>query len=194
MKVLNAARIASEWHAKQRRKGAAAEPYVNHLIEVADLVAAVGAAEDIVCAALLHDAIEDQDVSAAMIADRFGPYVASLVCEVTDDKALPKAERKAAQIAAAPHLSPGAKLIKLADKISNVRSIASSPPADWPLQRRLDYIEFCCRVVAGLRGANAVLEETFDLDARAAWEASRSEIGSMSAASRGLDSVSGATG
>jgi (p)ppGpp synthase/HD superfamily hydrolase len=183
MKVLKAARIASEWHATQRRKGAAAEPYVNHLIEVADLVAAVGAAEDIICAALLHDAIEDQGVSAAMIADRFGPYVASLVCEVTDDKALPKAERKAAQIAAAPHLSPGAKLIKLADKISNVRSIVSSPPVDWPLHRRLDYIEFCCRVVAGLRGANVLLEETFDLDAKAAWEASQCEAGNMSAAS-----------
>lgn len=183
MKILKAARIASEWHARQRRKGAAAEPYVNHLIEVADLVAAVGAAEDIICAALLHDAIEDQGISAAMIADRFGPYVASLVCEVTDDKTLPKAERKAAQIIAAPNLSPGAKLIKLADKISNVRSIASSPPVDWPPQRRLDYIEFCCRVVAGLRGANALLEETFDLDAKAALEASQCEAGTMKAAS-----------
>jgi (p)ppGpp synthase/HD superfamily hydrolase len=144
VKILKAARTVSQWHATQRRKGADTEPYVNHLIEVADLVAAVGAPDDIICAALLHDAIEDQGISAAMIADRFGPYVASLVCEVTDDKALPKAERKAAQIAAAPNLSPGAKLIKLADKISNVRSIASSPPADSPLQRRLDYIEFCC--------------------------------------------------
>ncbi len=183
MKILNAARIASQWHASQRRKGAAQEPYINHLIEVAELVATVGAPEDVVCAALLHDAIEDQGISALMIADRFGPYVASLVCEVTDDKMLPKAERKAAQIIAAPNLSPGAKLIKLADKISNVRSIAFSPPVDWPRQRRLDYIEFCCRVVAGLRGANALLEGTFDLDAKAAWEVSRGEIGSMSAAS-----------
>jgi (p)ppGpp synthase/HD superfamily hydrolase len=183
MKVLKAARIASEWHATQRRKGAAAEPYVNHLIEVADLVAAVGAAEDIICAALLHDAIEDQGVSAAMIADRFGHCVASLVCEVTDDKALPKAERKAAQIAAAPHLSPGAKLIKLADKISNVRSVAASPPADWSPRRRDDYVEFCCLVVAGLRGANTALEDMFDEAVRSARMVSPPEVASESVAS-----------
>jgi (p)ppGpp synthase/HD superfamily hydrolase len=183
MKILKAARAVSQWHVQQRRKGAAGEPYVNHLIEVADLVAAAGASEDVICAALLHDAIEDQGITAATIADLFGADVAAMVCEVTDDKSLPKAERKALQIAHAPHLSPGAKLIKLADKISNVRSIVSSPPVDWPLHRRLDYIEFCCRVVAGLRGANVLLEETFDLDAKAAWEASQCEAGNMSAAS-----------
>ena len=162
MKVLNAARMASQWHVKQRRKGAAGEPYVNHLIEVADLVAGVGAHEDIICAALLHDAIEDQRISAETIAGLFGPDVAAMVCEVTDDKMLPQAERKAAQIAAAPNLSPGAKLIKLADKISNVRSVAASPPVDWPQQRQDEYVEFCCKVVAGLRGANRLLEILFD--------------------------------
>jgi (p)ppGpp synthase/HD superfamily hydrolase len=168
MKIMKAARAASLWHVKQRRKGAAGEPYVNHLIEVADLVAAAGASEDVICAALLHDAIEDQGVTAAEIANLFGPNVAALVCEVTDDKTLPKAERKALQIAHAPGLSLGAKLVKLADKISNVRSIASSPPADWPLDRRMAYVEFCCNVVAGLRGINAALEETFDGEAKTA--------------------------
>jgi guanosine-3',5'-bis(diphosphate) 3'-pyrophosphohydrolase len=171
MKVMKAAHAASVWHVEQRRKGAAAEPYVNHLIEVADLVAAAGADEDVVCAALLHDAIEDQDITAAQIADLFGADVAALVCEVTDDKKLPKAERKALQIAHAPHLSPGAKLIKLADKISNVRSVASSPPAGWPLERRLDYIEWCCKVVVGLRGIDAALEKTFESEVQAAREA-----------------------
>src|SRR6516164_4325972 len=80
MKILYAARTASQWHAKQRRKGAAQEPYVNHLIEVADLVAAAGASEDVICAALLHDAIEDQGITAAEIASLFGPDVAAMVC------------------------------------------------------------------------------------------------------------------
>lgn len=168
MKIMKAARAASLWHVKQRRKGAAAEPYLNHLIEVAELVAAAGASEDVICAALLHDAIEDQGVTAAEIADLFGPHVAALVSELTDDKTLPKAERKALQVAHAPHLSQGAKLVKLADKISNVRSVASSPPADWPLERRLAYVEWCCHVVAGLRGINAALEKTFDSEAKTA--------------------------
>jgi len=74
----------------------------------------------------------------------------------------------------APSLSPGAKLIRLADKISNARSLGVSPPADWPAQRRLEYIEFCSKVVAGLRGTNAMLETLFDEAAAAAIEANRS--------------------
>jgi (p)ppGpp synthase/HD superfamily hydrolase len=183
VKIMKAVRAASMWHVKQRRKGAAGEPYVNHLIEVADLVAAAGASEDVICAALLHDAIEDQGVTAAEIAGLFGPAVAAMVCEVTDDKSLPKAERKALQIVHAPSLSPGAKLIKLADKISNVRSVATSPPADWPPERRMDYIEWCCKVVAGLRGIDHVLEKTFDSEAQAARQANRGGGQGLSAAS-----------
>src|SRR5258706_13929345 len=160
--ILRAASLASRWHAKQRRKGADQDPYINHVIEVAALVSAAGAGDDVICAALLHDAIEDQGITAAMIAELFGPSVAALVVEVTEDKTLPKAERKAIQITVAPNLSPGAKLIRLADKISNVRSVASSPPIDWSRQRRLDYIVFCRKVVAGLRGADAALEDMFD--------------------------------
>jgi GTP diphosphokinase / guanosine-3',5'-bis(diphosphate) 3'-diphosphatase len=183
VKILNAARKASQWHVEQRRKGAAGEPYVNHLIEVADLVATAGAHEDAICAALLHDAIEDQGITATQIAGLFGPDVAALVCEVTDDKTLLKAERKAAQIAHAPNLSPGAKLIKLADKISNVRSVALSPPVDWPQQRRDEYVEWCCRVVAGLRGANAALENLFDEEVQSARASGRREAEPESAAS-----------
>lgn len=166
--ILRAASLASQWHAKQRRKGADQEPYINHLIEVAALVSAAGAGADVICAALLHDAIEDQDISAAKITHLFGPHVAALVVEVSEDKALPKAERKAIQIAVASNLSPGAKLIRLADKISNVRSVAMSPPVEWSTERRLDYIVFCRKVVTGLRGTNAMLEEMFDETAQAA--------------------------
>ncbi len=123
-----------------------------------------------ICAALLHDAIEDQGISAAMIAGLFGPSVATMVVEVTDDKALPKTERKVIQIAVAPNLSPGAKLIRLADKISNVRSVAASPPVDWSQERCIDYIVFCRKVVAGLRGVDAALEGMFDQAADAAHE------------------------
>ena len=183
VKIMNAARVASQWHVGQRRKGAAAEPYVNHLIEVADLVAAAGGREDAICAALLHDAIEDQNITAATIAGLFGPDVAAMVCEVTDDKALPKAERKARQILAAPNLSPGAKLIKLADKISNVRSVMASPPVDWPKARRDDYVNWCCQVVAGLRGASVALEDLFDEAVQSARSASRAEVETAGAAS-----------
>lgn len=168
MKILTALRCASEWHVDQRRKGAAREPYVNHLIEVADLVASAGASDDVICAAVLHDVIEDQDVTASTIAAMFGAGVAALVLEVTDDASLAKAERKARQIAVAPLLSPGARLIRLADKISNVRSIASSPPVGWPPARLLEYVAFCSRVVAGLRGTDAALEKTFDDEVRTA--------------------------
>jgi (p)ppGpp synthase/HD superfamily hydrolase len=171
VKILKAAHQAAEWHASQRRKGAAQEPYLNHLIEVAHLVATVGAPEDVICAALLHDAIEDQKISAETIAGLFGAAVAAMVLEVTDDKNLPQAERKAAQIAHAPHLSPGAKLIKLADKISNLNSLKSSPPADWPTERRLSYVDWCRKVVAGLSGANVALEEMFESAAEAAGRA-----------------------
>jgi (p)ppGpp synthase/HD superfamily hydrolase len=113
-------------HVEQRRKGEAKEPYVNHLPEVATLVASAGASED-VCAALLHDAIEDQKIPAKVIERLFGATVARLVCEVTDDKAKSKEERKELQITHAPTLSLGAKLNKLGDKISNLNSLASSP-------------------------------------------------------------------
>src|SRR5215467_1919553 len=106
LKILQAAHLASQWHTKQRRKGADREPYVNHLIEVAHLVASAGADDDVICAALLHDAIEDQQITATRISREFGANVAALVCELTDNKSLPKAERKAIEIAVAPASAP----------------------------------------------------------------------------------------
>jgi (p)ppGpp synthase/HD superfamily hydrolase len=157
----------------QRRKGAAQEPYVNHLLEVASLVAEATQGEDpdLVIAALLHDAIEDQEVPSELIAGEFGANVAALVGEVTDDKRLDKAERKRLQIEKAPKKSKPAKIIKLADKTSNLRAIAFSPSPDWSVKRRLDYIAWAKAVVAGLRGASPWLEQQFDL---AADEAERS--------------------
>lgn len=96
------------------------------------------------------------------MTELFGEKVSGYVLEVTDDKSLPKAERKQLQIEHAPHLSTGAKTIKLGDKISNITDILNSPPADWDLQRKREYVEWGERVVAGLRGANENLEKHFD--------------------------------
>ena len=127
-----------------------------------------GTDPNLVVAALLHDAIEDQGVTSEMLASEFGEQVAKIVMEVSDDKTLPKDERKRRQIEAAPKKSREAKLIKLADKTSNLRTIASSPAADWSVKRRLEYIEWAKSVVAGLRGTSPWLEQQFDEAAAAA--------------------------
>ena len=162
--ALRAADMAARWHVHQRRKGIAQEPYINHLLEVASLVteATGGTDPNVVNAALLHDAIEDQGVTSDVLVGEFGQHVADIVMEVTDDKTLPKDERKRKQIEGAPKKSHGAKLIKLADKTSNLRTVASSPAADWSVERRLEYIEWSKSVVTGLRGTSPWLERQFD--------------------------------
>ena len=157
--------FAARKHVHQRRKGELAEPYVNHLSDVARLLAEATKGEDItvVIAGLLHDTIEDTDTTFEELAKEFGPEVAELVSEVTDDKALPKAERKRLQIETAPHKSRRARMIKLADKASNLHSMIMSPPKDWSLERRRDYIDWADKVVAGCRGVNAYLEREFVL-------------------------------
>jgi (p)ppGpp synthase/HD superfamily hydrolase len=163
-RVLQAAHFAAEKHRNQRRKGTAREPYVNHLIEVAELVASSLSNPDpnLVIAALLHDAIEDTSTTKDELVSCFGSDVADLVAEVTDDKSLQKAERKRLQIENAPKKSSRAQTIKLADKISNLRSILYSPPADWDYQRRRDYFTWAKHVVDGFTAPNAVLKSEFD--------------------------------
>jgi len=141
-RILQAAHFAAGKHANQSRKGIAGEPYINHMIEVAELVAGSLSESDtnLVIAALLYDVIEDTPTRKQELVERFGPDVADLVAEVTDDKSLPKAERKRLQIETAPMKSKRAQAIKLADKISNLRSILESPPADWDHERKK---EFC---------------------------------------------------
>jgi (p)ppGpp synthase/HD superfamily hydrolase len=162
--VLKAAHFAAESHSGQRRKGAAAEPYINHLLEVAELVSSALSEPDtnLVIAALLHDTIEDAGVTKEELIQTFGADVAELVVEVTDDKALPKAERKRLQIVNAPKKSVRAQVIKLADKISNVRAILSSPPADWSVQRKREYFEWAKQVVDGLTAPNQKLKAEFE--------------------------------
>ncbi len=163
-KFLEAISFAAKKHRLQKRKGADEEPYINHVLEVANLIANVGDVEDydVLIAAVLHDTVEDTETTATEIKEKFGAAVSKMVSEVTDDKSLPKAERKELQVEHAPHLSTGAKLIKLGDKISNIRDVTENPPDGWSKERRVEYVNWGERVINGLRGANAGLEKHFD--------------------------------
>jgi guanosine-3',5'-bis(diphosphate) 3'-pyrophosphohydrolase len=162
--LLKAAVFAAHKHSTQRRKDAEASPYINHPLALADVLANEGGVDDVetLCAALLHDTIEDTETTEDELREHFGAAIAGIVREVTDDKSLPKAKRKELQIEHAAHASPKAKLVKLADKICNLRDILASPPADWSLERKREYFEWAARVVAGVRGSNAALERAFD--------------------------------
>jgi guanosine-3',5'-bis(diphosphate) 3'-pyrophosphohydrolase len=162
--LLRAVEFAAEKHRDQRRKGAGASPYINHPIEVAAMLANVAAVQDvaILAAAVLHDTVEDTRTSPEELEAAFGREVRLVVQKVTDDKKLEKADRKRLQVEHAPYLSPAAKLIKIADKIANVREVTEKPPSDWSATRRREYLDWAERVIAGCRGVNAALESRFD--------------------------------
>ncbi len=162
--VMRAAQFAADRHKNQRRRGAAREPYVNHLLEVAALLAAAtgGQDPDLVIAGLLHDLIEDQGVSADDIARQFGVGVAALVLEVTTDKSLSDAERRRLQIEHAGHKSPRARMLRIADLTSNLRALRQSPPADWTIERQREYFRWAHDVVAASRGLSPQLDGAFD--------------------------------
>ncbi len=159
--VSKARDFGREKHAGQFRKGAAKEPYEAHLAEVAALVAGFGGAPEVVAAAWLHDTVEDCEVPAAEIADRFGPMVAQIVAEVTDDKDLDKAVRKRMQVFNAPKKSAGGALVKICDKISNIRAVADSPAEDWTLDRQREYLRWSAEVVQALPAAADVARPAF---------------------------------
>ena len=163
-RILAAAHFAAEKHAHQKRKGRLQEPYINHLIEVAELIAASANVLDteLVMAALLHDTVEDTAVTLKELEENFGAGVAALVAEVTDDKSLPKETRKHLQVQNAHKKSERAQALKIADKISNLRSILASPPEGWSLERQRQYFEWAKEVVAGLTAPNPVLKQEFD--------------------------------
>lgn len=162
--LVKALRFAADKHRYQRRKDQAKSPYINHPIEVTQLLWDVGQVREIevLLAAMLHDTIEDTQTRPDEVRTLFGNRVLSLVLEVTDDKSLPKAERKRLQVEDAPHISIGAKLIKLSDKCCNIRDMVGSPPTDWSLDRRREYLLWTERVVEGLRGTNSALEAYYE--------------------------------
>lgn len=156
--------FAADRHRNQRRKDADASPYINHPIALLNVLVIEGGISDIdvLAGALLHDTIEDTETTADELEAAFGPIIRRIVEEVTDDKSLPKAARKQAQIDHAPYLSDQARLVKLADKICNLRDVAETPPPDWSLERRQQYFDWARQVVDGLRGAHDQLEAAFD--------------------------------
>ena len=162
--LVEAVAFAADKHRAQRRKDIAASPYINHPIELANVLANEGGVDDVtvLCAAVLHDTIEDTETTSEELKALFGPKVASVVMEVTDDKSLEKSVRKQLQVEHAPYISTEAKLVKLANKICNLRDILASPPADWTVERKQAYFEWAAGVVAGLRGVHPGLESVFD--------------------------------
>jgi (p)ppGpp synthase/HD superfamily hydrolase len=168
--VSEAAELAAHRHNGMARKGRANEPYINHLAEVANLLATAtdGVDAELVAAGWLHDVIEDTDTAREELAQRFSERVASLVVECTDDMNLPKAARRQKQIEDAPHKSSGAKLIKIADKISNIGARIQSDPTKEERDDLADYTGWAEQVVAGCRGGNSWLDTKFDDAVKAA--------------------------
>jgi guanosine-3',5'-bis(diphosphate) 3'-pyrophosphohydrolase len=162
-RLLAATEFAAFKHREQRRKGVQGSPYINHPLAVAGLLATEGGVDDVevLMAAVLHDTIEDTLTTQAELERHFGARVASMVSEVTDDKGQSKKLRKELQVAHAPRLTPGAKLVKLADKICNLRNVVARPP-NWELSRKQEYFDWAKRVVDGLRGVHPALEALFD--------------------------------
>jgi guanosine-3',5'-bis(diphosphate) 3'-pyrophosphohydrolase len=162
--VSEAAELAALRHNGQTRKGRGEEPYINHLAEVANMLSAVTNGEDaeLVAAGWLHDTIEDSETTHDELAQRFGLRVAGLVVECTDDMTLPKSERRRRQIADASKKSPSAKLIKIADKVSNVRARIFANPSAAQREELADYVAWAEQVVVNCRGGNAMLDALFD--------------------------------
>jgi guanosine-3',5'-bis(diphosphate) 3'-pyrophosphohydrolase len=161
--VSEAAELAARRHNGQRRKGRGDEPYINHLAEVANLLSAAASGDaELVAAGWLHDTLEDTETTFDELSQRFGLRVAGLVEECTDDMSLPKSERRQKQIEDAPKKSAGAKLIKTADKVSNIRARIFPSPSQEQREELADYVAWAEKVVAGCRGVSAVLDSLFD--------------------------------
>ena len=161
--ILKAANFSAQKHRRQRRKDEFSSPYINHPIEVSLLIAEIGGIDDpeVLIAALLHDTIEDTKTTSKELEVEFGKKVCDYVLEVSDDKSLPWEERKRKQIENAKHLSKGATLIKIGDKISNVTDVINNPSDDWDLKRRLEYLDWSERVIDNCPKVNNKLENRF---------------------------------
>lgn len=170
--ILEAVIFAAIKHQGQVRKDESSSPYVTHPLMVAQTLWEVGGVRDkhTLIAAILHDTLEDTKTTSEEVSECFGEEVLAIVLEVTDDKSLEKMERKRLQVIHAPDLSKAAKIIKLGDKLVNCLDILYSPPKDWSLERRREYIQWGADVVAKIRGVNPALETAFDAMLREAEE------------------------
>ena len=162
--LLKALQFSALKHKDQRRKDVDASPYINHPISLANILCNEAHVTDVqvICGALLHDTVEDTKTKPEELEREFGFEIKDIVMDVTDNKLLKKDERKQAQIDHAAHISDKAKLVKLADKISNLRDVSSNPPPDWTLERRQKYFDWAKEVIDQVRGVHAGLEAIFD--------------------------------
>lgn len=162
--LIDALAFAADKHRTQRRKDPEASPYINHPIALARVLSIEGRVRDpkVLAAAILHDTLEDTKTTYEELLERFGPAIAGIVREVTDDKTLTAPERKRLQIEHASELSSRARLVKLADKTSNLRDLIANAPPEWSLQRRRDYFDWAKKVIDRIRGSNKPLERAFD--------------------------------
>ena len=162
--LLKALQFSALKHKNQRRKDIDASPYINHPISLASILCNEAHVTDVevICGALLHDTVEDTQTTPEELESEFGPVIKNIVMDVTDDKSLKKHERKQAQIDHAAHINDKAKLVKLADKISNLRDVSLNPPPEWSLERRQEYFDWANKVIEQIRGINPVLESIFD--------------------------------
>lgn len=179
--LLKSVDFAARAHRDQRRKGPANEPYINHPVEVSRLIVECepDTAEHVLCAAVLHDVIEDCGATRDEIATCFNDIVADIVLEVSDDKALPRDNRKARQIETAPHLSNDAKLVRLADKIANVGAMLTDTPIGWDRDQILAYVDWAEAVIAPCRIVSPRLSDRFDAISRdvRVWHTEKEEAG-----------------
>ncbi|XP_041458951.1 guanosine-3',5'-bis(diphosphate) 3'-pyrophosphohydrolase MESH1-like isoform X2 [Lytechinus variegatus] len=164
VKLVDCVDFSAKKHRNQRRKNAAETPYINHPVGVARILAKEAGVSDLATlqAAILHDTVEDTDTTFEEIEKQFGKEVRDIVDDVTDDKSLPKMERKRRQIEHAPHCCPKAKLVKLADKLYNLRDLDQEIPQGWTKERAQEYFQWASQVVQGLRGTNKEMEASLD--------------------------------
>jgi guanosine-3',5'-bis(diphosphate) 3'-pyrophosphohydrolase len=158
--VVAAVHFACQKHASQRRKNAAKDPYINHPVEVMHILSECGIEDAAtLCAAVLHDTLEDTNATKEEVIENFGQEVYDIVMDCSDDKSLGKIERKRQQIIHAAHVSPKAKLVKLADKYSNIAGLLTDPPAKWSPEIVLGYVRWGFLVCQNLYGENEMLDK-----------------------------------
>lgn len=169
--ILRSLDFAATRHRSQFRKGEEKSPYINHPIQVANLLVNEAGETDpvLLSAAVLHDVVEDtvdsveeRDLLIEEIRVIFGEEILSLTLEVTDDKTLIKEERKRLQVEQAAHKSTRAKKLKSADKIMNIRDLMNCPPLGWTRNRVIDYLDWCEKVNEGVCGVNEKLDTLFE--------------------------------
>lgn len=162
--LVRALRFAADKHRAQRRLDVHASPYINHPIAVLSILCEEGGVDDqaVLCAGVLHDTIEDTETTPAELEALFGVDIRDIVLAVSDDKRLPKAERKRLQIVRAADARHEARLVKLADKTANLRDLVEHPPKHWDQARLLAYTRWAGDVIDGVRGTHPRLEALFD--------------------------------